>query len=209
MSTWFTSKPSRFWQCANSLNKTNNNKEANVNFTDQKSRVYECKVTLSTAIALKKMGIDLMGAFDGKLWEQLAADPALLLDVLAVSVKSSLESMNITEAEFAESLGGDSLESATKALMDAIADFSPPLQRAAMRKLIQKTAAVEKLAGEEINRKLDQVTPQMIFDSMNGSTNKLESSTSLPVSSATSAPVNSSGSSVDTVAINGTEQGSY
>ncbi len=176
-----------------------------MNFTDQKNRVYECKVTLATAIQFKKLGIDLMQAFDGKLWEQLATNPELLVNVLALSVKASLDKMAIDEQEFAESLGGDSLESATKALMDAIADFSPPLQRAAMRKLIQKTNAVEQLAGEDLNKKLDQVTPQMIFDSLNGSTNKPESSTSHPANSNSSGPENSSGLFEDIAATNGTE----
>ena len=58
-------------------------------FTDKKGREYDCVVTVATAIAFKKLGVNLMGTFDGKLWEQLAEDPELLVNVLAlVSVQT-------------------------------------------------------------------------------------------------------------------------
>lgn len=159
-------------------------------FNDQLGRVYECNVTLATAIAFKKLGVDLMQTFDGKLWEQLAGDPELLVNVLAESVRGSLTAMNITDQSFAEALGGDSLEAATVALRDAIADFSPPLQRAAMKNLIEKSNAVQKLAADQLNRALDQLTPETIFASLSGSTSNQESSGSSQVSSVASVPEN-------------------
>jgi hypothetical protein len=149
-----------------------------VKFSDKRGREYDCVVTIATAIKFKKLGVNLMGSFDGKLWEQLADDPELLVNVLAESVRGSLDEMNVTEEEFARSLGGDSLESASLALRQAIADFSPPLQRAAMKKLIEKSDQAQQMAAERMLKAIDDLTPESLLNSLNSAGNKLESSDS-------------------------------
>ena len=159
-------------------------------FRDSKGREHDCLVTLSTSIAFKKLGVDLMGHFDGKLWEQLANDPELLVNVLAESIKDSMIAHNIDAVELARSLGGDTLEKATIALREAIADFSPPLQRAAMKKLIEKADQVQAIATGRIMKELDSLDPQTILNSLNLSGDKPESSVSLPASSTKSVSAN-------------------
>ena len=149
-------------------------------FKDNQGREYDCVVTIATAIAFKKLGVNLMGNFDGKLWQQLADDPELLVNVLAESVRGSLESLKIDEAEFARSLGGDSLEAASFALRDAIADFSPPLQRAAMKKLISKSDAAQNLAAERMMKAIEAITPESLLTSLDSVGSKPELSEPVP-----------------------------
>lgn len=153
-------------------------------FTDTKGREYDCFVSVATAIEFKKLGVNLMGHFDGKLWKQLAEDPELFVNVLVASVRGSMESQGVTEEDFARSLGGDSLEQASIALRDAIADFSPPLQRAAMKKLIEKADAVQELAGQRIMNAIETLTPEQILTLSSSAGDKPESSDSVLETSA-------------------------
>ena len=159
-------------------------------FSDKKGREYDCVVTIATAISFKKLGVDLMGSFDGKLWEQLASDPELFVNVLAESVRSSLQDMKVTEEEFAQSLGGDSLEAASLALRDAIADFSPPLQRGAMKKLILKSDQAQQLAAERMMAAIDDLTPESLLNSLTSAGSKPELSESVPGTSTQSDSAN-------------------
>lgn len=152
-------------------------------FVDSKGREYDPSITLATQIALKKLGVDLMGHFDGRLWENLADDPELLVNVLAESVSESMIKNNVDAVEFAKSLGGDSLDAATTALRDAITDFFPPLQRAAAKKLIEKSDTVMKMAAGQMDKAIDNLTPEAILASMNSSGTRLGSQVSAQASS--------------------------
>lgn len=159
-------------------------------FTDKKGREYDCVITLATAITLKKMGVDLSGHLTGDIWEKLGNDLELLVNVLAASVADSLESLKIDEVEFAKSLGGDSLENATIALRDAITDFFPPRQRAAGKKLAEKSDAVMNLESERMLKAIDNLTPEALLASMTSSGLKPESSDSSQANSTDSGSVN-------------------
>ncbi|MBV5344133.1 MAG: hypothetical protein JZU63_00600 [Rhodoferax sp.] len=140
-------------------------------FTDLKNREYECRVTVADAIELKKMGLDLMDHFDGAIWQKLADDLELLVNAIALTVRSQIEGHKIDPAEFARCLGGDGLEFATMSLWEAITDFSPPSQRTALRKLIEKTDAAKTIAASQLLDVIDRMTPEQILTSLNPVTN--------------------------------------
>lgn len=149
-----------------------------MSFKDSKGREYDCKVSLATAIELKKIGVDIGHHLDGKLWQQLSEDPALLVTTLAMACADSLKSHGIDEMELASSLDGDSLDAASEALLDAITDFSPPRVRAAIRKVMDKSNQAMNLATDRLNQAVDSLTPEQLLTSFNSSGDRPESSDS-------------------------------
>jgi hypothetical protein len=155
-------------------------------FLDTKNREYECRVTVADAIELKKMGLNLMGHFDGSIWKKLEEDLELFINAIALTVRSQIEANNIDAAEFARCLGGDGLAAATISLRDAITDFSPPSQRAALKKLFEKTdVAMEAINSQQLKEIERLTTEQMeqILTSLNPATSVQALPESLPETS--------------------------
>lgn len=139
-----------------------------MNFKDTESREYECKVTLATVIALKKIGVNLNNIADGDLLTRLADDPELLVSALYLICEGSITKHGLTSEQFAAGLGGDAMADAIAAMWDAIASFSPPPQRAALRKIWQKTQEINRLDMEKVSVVIDNLTPES-FSTLNAS----------------------------------------
>jgi hypothetical protein len=155
-------------------------KDKSVKFLDTKNREYECRVTVADAIELKKMGLDLMGHFNGSIWQTLADDLELLVNAIALTVRSQIEANKIDAAEFARCLGGDGLEAATISLRDAITDFSPPSQRAALKKLFEKTDVAMQVMSSQQLTAIEQLTTELILTSLSRATSVQPLPESLP-----------------------------
>jgi hypothetical protein len=152
-------------------------------FLDTKNREYECRVTVADAIELKKMGLDLMGCFDGSIWQKLEEDLELLVNAIALTVRSQIDANKIDAAEFARCLGGDGLYAATISLRDAITDFSPPSQRAALKRLFEKTdVAMQVVSSQELTA-IERLTTEQILTSLNPATSAQALPESLPETS--------------------------
>ncbi len=159
-------------------------------FLDTKNREYECRVTVADAIELKKMGLNLMGHFDGSIWQKLGDDLELLVNAIALTVRSQIESNKIDAAEFARCLGGDGLEAATMSLRDAITDFSPPSQRAAIKKLFEKyDVAMQVISSQQLTA-IERLTTEQILTSSSPATSAQALPESLPETSDVSPIVN-------------------
>ena len=90
----------------------------------------------------KELDVDL-GKLDQGTMQRLADDICLLVDVLWVICREQAEAASITDRQFGRSIYGDSIDSATTALLDAIADFSPARQRSLLRCLAEKQEALK------------------------------------------------------------------
>ena len=97
----------------------------------------------------------------GVVMSQLASDPALLMAVCAEveGVESDAQ-----DAYFAE-WDGDSFESASTALVEAIADFFPAGPRAILLKLMEKTTAASKSIQPKVIAEANRILDQMDFTS--------------------------------------------
>lgn len=92
----------------------------------------------------QRLEIDL-AAHDGKAFDQLAADPVLLVDVLWVLVSD--QRTGVSDVEFGQSLGGESLEAAANCLTAAVLDFFRPAQRSLLRSLDDKQRELRQKAA--------------------------------------------------------------
>lgn len=130
-------------------------------FTDNAGRIWNLEVTVATIRRVKTLlGVNLLESVSGDLMDRMAADPALLADVVFAVVKPQADTLGVTDAQFGESLAGDAVSGASDALIGALVDFFP----AAKRGILQRATDARKELGEAIIAKaaerLDQALAQ-------------------------------------------------
>ncbi len=126
-------------------------------FTDTKNRDWTVSVTVGSvkrvkgSVAYEDGGklvpLDLMRVLDGRLLERLAEDAELLCDTLYALCEPEAKTRNIDAMDFAEGLGGDVLDEASRALLAEIVDFFPGARRTVLRRLAAKTEQVRMKAN--------------------------------------------------------------
>lgn len=108
-------------------------------FTDQDGRSWLCAINIATVRSLKdRIGLDVMSAFEGKLFSELASDPVKLGDALYVICEQQARDRGISDWDFGCLLAGDTLDRATDALIEAIIDFFPGSRREILSQIWNK-----------------------------------------------------------------------
>ena len=124
-------------------------------FEDKSGAKWELEVTVGVVKRVRAvLNIDL-AKLDETLYERLADDPVLLVDLLWVLCEKQAQGRQISDEQFGEGLAGDSIEAATTALLEAVADFFPGPRRSLFQKVISKTATIEQTASKLAIAKLD------------------------------------------------------
>lgn len=113
-------------------------------FTDALNREWQIEITIGTARRVKNAeGVDLISALTGTSIFDLTSNPLKFCDVLFEILRPEAVKKNIDEQSFAEGLNGDAIESASKAFLEALIDFSPsPEARAALRARIKVATTI-------------------------------------------------------------------
>lgn len=123
-------------------------------FTDNTNRqwILEINVPLRRQVLIDTK-FDLFAVVEP---EQLARleDPELLVEVLYSLCAEQADKNGVTPAQFGRSLVGDAIDSASEALMEAIADFFPRRRRTLMRAALAKGTA---LADQMLSQTLDKI----------------------------------------------------
>lgn len=113
-------------------------------FRDCESREWKVSINVSAIKRVKSLlDVDLLDIGDGKLFERLIDQPCDLVDVLYVLCKEQADQRGLTDAHFGESMGGDALDSATKALLEELVDFFPKRRRPILQKALAKLDHLE------------------------------------------------------------------
>ncbi|MFV0445673.1 MAG: hypothetical protein ACK5Q5_18990 [Planctomycetaceae bacterium] len=122
-------------------------------FTDADGREWRLAITINDIRRVRaEVGVDLANA-GPRLFEQLS-DPVQLVDTLHCLLRGACENRNLDAVGFANSMRGDTLEQATEALLEAIIDFFPSRQRAALENLRAKSKTVGTLILDRTERLL-------------------------------------------------------
>ena len=138
-------------------------------FRDNASRTWNLALNV---YAVKKvrdlMGVDLLDLDSGdkpedKLLSRLIADPILLVDLLYVVCKGEADQKGVTDEQFGQAMAGDVIDTATKAFLEELADFTPsPRDRARARKVIQATWTVIDRAQDLMDAKVEKELPAAV-----------------------------------------------
>ncbi len=91
---------------------------------------------------------------DGAELQKILNDPYLLPRVIAWEVSDQIEKREITERDFYEALGGDVLDKALVAWLEAVSDSLPKLQRRAMKALIERMETSLEIAATGLETKI-------------------------------------------------------
>ena len=117
-------------------------------FNDTKDTTWGIDLTVGSLSRVKKqMGIDLLRLDDEQTLKRLMYDPMALAGVLWVLLEEQARGRDLDEEGFAGRLDGDTIVSATDAMLEAIADFSRPAQRPVLKRAIQRMQEAETEAG--------------------------------------------------------------
>ena len=123
------------------------------NFTDDTGRQWTVRVTVETVRRIREQaGVNVIDVFsDVDLLQKLMfTDHVLVADCLYAAIRPDADKINITKLQFAESLSGDSLESASAAFLDALANFFPKAQRDALTRVLKKSRAAVTEAAQNL-----------------------------------------------------------
>jgi len=95
-------------------------------FKDNAGRDWTVAVNVAAIKRVRSLlDVNLLKVVEGKLIERLVGDPVLLVDVIFVLCKPAADAAGVSDEQFGEAMAGDAIDSATKALLEELVDFSP------------------------------------------------------------------------------------
>ena len=177
------------------------------NFSDKDGRNWQVNLNVHTIKQIKQiLEIDLLDEKVHEVLQQIADDVVLAVDVLYLALKEQLDTAQISDEEFGKSLGGDCLNEAVGALVQALINFYPnPQKREFLKRLWEKsTKHMDKTNQEMLNmledvrveetiaKRMEEAKEQGIQNAISG-LSYTESPDSLESTPATSPSVNSPG----------------
>ena len=141
-------------------------------FVDSAGRRWSVRVDVGAVKRVRaRLGVDLLDvAGKGKdgspgVIQALASDPVLLVDVLFVLCESKAREIGVTDEQFGESMAGDALDHAVKAMLGAIVDFFPnPRERAALKRVLAAAEVEAEAARNRMEKILDERLSSMSGD---------------------------------------------
>jgi hypothetical protein len=109
-------------------------------FRDNSNREWTVSIDVAAVKRLKasSLEVDLMEAVGGDLLQRLTDDPILLVDVIYVLLKPQLDALNLSDEQFGQAMGGDSIDAATAAFLEGLCDFFPSGKRRILAKMLAK-----------------------------------------------------------------------
>jgi len=126
-------------------------------FTDNAGRGWTVAITTDAVKRVRTLlDVDLLEIVEGKLLQRLIQDPVLLCDVIYVVCKPEADARKVSDEDFGRAMAGDAIEAATKALLEAIANFFPNQRdRANLTRVIETTWKAMDRARDAIDAQLD------------------------------------------------------
>ena len=135
------------------------------NFSDKDGRNWQVNLNVPTIKQIKQiLEIDLLDEKVHEVLQQIADDVVLAVDVLYLALKEQLDTAQISDEEFGKSLGGDCLNEAVGALVQALINFYPnPQKREFLKRLWEKsTKHMDKTNQEMLNMLEDERVEETI-----------------------------------------------
>lgn len=127
-------------------------------FRDSTGREFHCTLnTAAVAEIQRSLSIDIRSVIDGTIdIDDRLSGGAKLIGMLWIASETSATEQGVTPDDFGESLGGDSLDDAVDALLQAIVSFLPRSQRPALQAVLAKGASVRDEVMSQVIRQVDR-----------------------------------------------------
>jgi hypothetical protein len=129
------------------------------NFSDINGRNWQVNLNVHTIKQIKQiLNVDLLDEKAHEVLQRIAEDVCLSVDVLYLALKEQLDTANISDEEFGKSLGGDCLNEAVGALVQALINFYPnPQKREFLKRLWEKSTKHMDKTNQEMLNMLEDV----------------------------------------------------
>ena len=125
-------------------------------FTDSTGRAWSLAINVDAVKRVKALvNVDLLQAVEGKLIEQLVADPILLCDVVFSLCKPQADQLGVSDEDFGRAMAGDAIEQATSAMLEELVDFFPSRRRALLTKAVGKFKTLQDTVLTAAEARLD------------------------------------------------------
>jgi hypothetical protein len=129
-------------------------------FKDRLDRTWTIDLTVLEVKKVKnefKLDLCEWSSRENKVFERLANDPVLLVDVLSCLLEDQIKHLGLTEKQFAQGMAGIGIVNATNALVEAIVNFSPPQEGQVMQAMWKKVQATKELAAVQVLERVENL----------------------------------------------------
>lgn len=133
-------------------------------FKDNKGKLWELNLTTTSAKRIQSLTQFNILSRKEDVWQRLSDDMILLVDVIYAMVKPDADAKGITDEQFGESLVGDAIVEATKALQETYVLFFPAQQRANLQKMMKALDSLENQKQQLVAKQLDNLTEEKIAE---------------------------------------------
>jgi len=125
-------------------------------FMDNTGRAWSLAINVDAVKRVKALvNVDLLAAVEGKLIEQLVADPILLCDAVFALCKPQADQLGVSDEDFGRAMAGDAIEQATSAMLEELVDFFPSRRRALLAKAVGKFKTLQETVLTAAEARLD------------------------------------------------------
>jgi len=141
-------------------------------FQDLKKRDWDLTISTATIKRVRTLiTVDLLECLLDKnsLIDRMALDPVLLVDVIYCICKPAADAKDISDTEFGEAMGGDVIENATGAFLEALVDFFP----GARKELLRRAIAIREMITKKVEAKATEMLKEIDHNAVDRAINIL------------------------------------
>jgi len=146
------------------MNETNETEDLKTWFKDEKGRQWSLKITVGKSMLLRdEMGLDVNQLVDPKsgLLHELIVDSWKLLDILLLLTRDERKGLNVSDLDFADALGGETLDEATEAFLYGVTSSLKKLQRRAFAAMTRQISTGMEKAAQKIEAQIQKAEAKM------------------------------------------------
>lgn len=144
-------------------------------FKDADGREWSVVVRHGTLKKMREtMSLDIFNDVEN-VCNKLASDVFLLADVLFLVCEKQAIERKFSREEFYDLIFGDTIVDATSAFLGAVTDFFPSARRQILRKMLEKTRAIDAMVLQKIETQLDSLDVSTCIESFTNSPESVDS----------------------------------
>jgi hypothetical protein len=135
------------------MTETNETEQLKTWFKDEQGRQWNLKLTIGKAMQLRdEMNLDVNQLIDPNsgLLHELMVDSWKLLDILLLITRDERKQISVSDEDFANALGGETLDEATEAFLYGVTSSLKKLQRRAFAAMTRQLSTATEMAAQRV-----------------------------------------------------------
>jgi len=143
---------------------TNETEELKTWFKDEQGRQWNLNITIGKSMQLRdEMNLDVNHLVDPKsgVLHELLVDSWKLLDILLLLTRDERKELGVSDKDFANALGGETLDEATEAFLFGVTSSLKKLQRRAFAAMTRQISTGMEKAAVKIEAQIQKAEAMM------------------------------------------------